>query len=100
VKIMTMTTNARPWRATPYAPPRKNPFGERALGQTPVVPGSVSLMDSPLLALSTDVVAAAGSGYLAYGYSKLQSSTMSTIWLVVATAMTVKALHDLSRLNA
>lgn len=87
------------WRPAPYMPP-KTPFGgERALGQGPAVPGSVSLMDSPFLAFSTDVVAAAGSGYLAYGYSKLHSP-WSTLWLVVATAMTVKALHDLSRLNA
>lgn len=89
------------WRPTPYGIPHKTPYtSERALGQGPGVPGSVSLMDSPFLALSTDVVAAAGSGYLAYGYSKLHSQTWSTIWLVVATAMTVKALHDLSRLNA
>lgn len=94
-----MTMNTLAWRAAPYAPSRKNPFGERALGQGPSVPGSASLMDSPLLALSTDIVAVAGSGYLAYGYSKLQSS-WSTVWLVVATAAAVKALHDLSRLNA
>lgn len=93
--------NAISWRPAPYAPPLKTPFtGERALGQGPVIPGSVSLMDSPLLALSTDVVAAAGSGYLSYGFAKTNNPTWSTVWLVVATAMTVKALHDLSRLNA
>lgn len=88
------------WRPAPYAPQKPPYTGERTLGQGPAVPGSVSLMDSPFLALSTDIVAAAGSGYLAYGYSKLQSQPWTTIWLVVATAMTVKALHDLSRLNA
>ncbi len=93
--------NAIAWRPAPYAPPLRTPFtGERALGQAPAVPGSQSLMDSPLLALATDVVAAAASGYLAYGYSRTHESTLSTVWLVLATAMTVKALHDVARLNA
>jgi hypothetical protein len=90
------------WHPAPYSPPLGTPFtGERALGQTPAVPGSVTLIDSPLLALSADVVAAVASGYLAYGYARTGSSPVaSTVWLVVATAMTVKALHDASRLNA
>lgn len=86
------------WRAAPYAPP-KTPFAPQRLGQSQASVAN-AFMDSPGLAFGVDIVAAAGSGYLAYGFSKLGNSTWSTVWLVAATAAAVKALHDLSRLNA
>lgn len=99
-----------PWRPVPYGSLHKHPFGPR-LAQAAPVPGapkgSESFLESPLLALGTDVVGVALTGYLSWGLAKRDPSTrepynkpMSVFWLVMATVLGMKALHDASRLNA
>jgi hypothetical protein len=96
------------WRPIPYAPPPApyQAVRPKKLGEVTVAP-STTILDSPLLALSTDVVAALAGGYLAWSLGAAGprgeapvSPTWSTIWWVVAAAAGIKALHDLSRLNA
>jgi len=65
------------------------------------VPASTTLLDSPLLALATDVTAASASAYLAFNLGRLDPpSGWSTFWWIVSAAAGIKALHDLARLNA
>ncbi len=96
------------WRPIPYAPPRvpHQAVRPKLLGEV-TVPASTTILDSPLLALSTDVVAALAAGYLAFSLGKEGdkgqapiSPTWSTFWWIIATAAGIKMLHDLSRLNA
>lgn len=87
------------WRPAPYAPPLQQRSASHAIGQAPTSAPSISLVDSPGLALAIDLAAVTTSAYLAYGYGKVHSP-MSTVFLLLATAIGVKALHDLSRMNA
>jgi hypothetical protein len=96
------------WRPMPYAPPSApyQAVRPKKLGEV-TVPASTTILDSPLLALSTDVIAALAGGYLAWSLGASGprgeppvSRTWSTIWWVVAAAAGIKGLHDLSRLNA
>ena len=90
------------WRPVPYVPPSAHYEAVRpkALGEV-TVPASTTLLDSPLLALATDVTAVSASAYLAFNLSRLDPpSGWATFWWIVAAASGVKALHDLARLNA
>lgn len=94
------------WRPAPYAPPRQPFADQRSLGQTPVR-GSEAFLASPLLALGTDIVGASAAAYLSYGFGSPSPTTgqtinkpMSIVWLAIATALAMKALHDFSRTNA
>src|SRR5258708_4145329 len=94
------------WAPAPYSPARKD-IGQQAPAPAPVpavvgevtVSPSATILDSPLLALATDVTAAGASAYLAYNLGKLGSG-WATLWWIVATAAGIKGLHDLARLNA
>jgi hypothetical protein len=57
-----------------------------------------AFFNDPTLAVATDVVATAASGYLAYGMAKVDGP-WTTFWLVVSVAMGVKTLHDFSRMK-
>lgn len=88
------------WSPVPYVPPpaQYQALRPKALGEVTVSP-SATILDSPLLALATDVTAAGASAYLAYNLGKLGSG-WATLWWIVATAAGIKGLHDLARLNA
>jgi hypothetical protein len=81
------------WRPAPLQMQRSPYKATREMGQ---VQNSVAFLDDPLLAVSFDVLATGTSAYLAYGMTKAQSA-WAPLWLVLATAMGVKTLHDLSR---
>lgn len=87
------------WRPAPLSI-QKTPFKAiRPLGQTPAAQGSVVFLDDPLLAATLDVMATGTSAYLAYGLAKAHNP-WAPLWLVLATAMGVKALHDFSRIKS
>lgn len=86
------------WRPAPLAIPRTPYQATRRMGQA-APQGSVAFLDDPLLAASLDVVATGTSAYLAWGMAKAQSP-WAPLWLVLATAMGVKALHDFSRIKS
>lgn len=117
-----VTGTPKRWSPAPYAPPAAQ---YQALRPAPklgadVAPVSAveSFMRSPMLAFVTDVAAASASAYLAWGLNqrrntclinagakgypidKCPGTSWSTFWWIVATAMGVKALHDLSQMNA
>jgi hypothetical protein len=107
------------WSPPPYAPPTLTYQAVRPqqLGQTSPITAAETLMRSPVIAFITDISAAAASAYLAYGlthrrnlcliragekgYSQdnCPSTAWGTFWWIAATAMAVKALHDLSEMN-
>lgn len=90
------------WRAAPYAPPPQ----VKTLGQV-VSKGSEAFLSSPTLAFAVDLTGVLTAGWVS---SKLGSKSkitgepinkaMSVFWVVVATGLGMKALHDLSRMNA
>lgn len=108
------------WSPPRYVPPPAQ-YGlgkpaTSALGAP--VSGAEVFFRSPVLALMVDVVGAGASAYLAWGLNhrrnrclvkagaesfpieKCPGTGWSTFWWIMATAMGVKALHDLSLLNA
>lgn len=73
------------WSPAPY-------LGVR-LSQAPAPSATDQFLASPSAALVTDIAAMTVAGFLAYRYLS-QNNSWSTLWLVVATAAAVKALHD------
>lgn len=90
------------WSPARYVPPaaQYQAVRPKTLGEV-TVPASTTLLDSPLLALATDVTAASASAYLAFNLGRLDPpSGWATFWWIVSAAAGIKALHDLARLNA
>lgn len=86
------------WRPAPHRA-LPSPYRTSLQQATPPVGGGRNpFFDSPLLALVTDGSAAAMSAYLAYGLGRA-GNKWSTFFWVVSAAMTMKALHDMSRLK-
>lgn len=107
------------WAPAPYTPPT-TPYSpvrrEKALGAPITASGIEKFFADPTLAFVTSIVAAAASAYLGYGLNvvrekslvlvsdgkikpeQVPGSTWPTFWWIMATAMGVKALHDLSRI--
>lgn len=81
-------TRRNGWRPAPF-----NPIA--GMGQAQ---GS-AFLDDPMLATAFDLVATGTSGYVAWGMARANSPWMP-FWLVLATAMGVKTLHDLSRVKS
>lgn len=110
------------WTPAPYAPPSAQYQALRPvakLGADAAAPSAVeNFMRSPMVAFVTDVAAASASAYLAWGLNQRRNTCLiragekgypidrcpgtswSTFWWIVATAMGVKALHDLSQMNS
>jgi hypothetical protein len=109
------------WTPAPYIPPAAQYQTVKApspkLGDPPVS-AAENLARSPMIAFVTDIAAASASAYLAWGLNvrrntcllrvgekgypieKCPGSGWSTFWWIMSTAMAVKALHDLSEMNA
>lgn len=109
------------WSPAPYVLPAPHYQAVRPapkLGADAPASAAETFMRSPMLAFATDVAAAAASAYLAWGLNQRRNTCLvkageksfpiercpgtswSTFWWIVATAMGVKALHDLSEINA
>lgn len=95
------------WRPATYAPPRPSYKADRSLGQAVPLRGSEAFLASPALALATDFIGVVAAGYLSYGLAQPSKTTgapinktMSVIWLVIASGLAMKGLHDFSRVNA
>lgn len=102
-------------RPTPYSPVRQEKEKGKAMGAL-TVSGIEKFFADPTLAFVTSIVAAGASAYLGYGLNvvrekslalvadgkirpeQVPGSTWPTFWWIMATAMGVKALHDLSRI--
>lgn len=86
------------WAPMRYVPPPALYQATRPKVLGEVSPSS-TLLDSPLLSFTTDVVASGASAFLAYGLGKANSG-WATFWWIASAAAGIKALHDLARLNA
>lgn len=122
--MLTTGTNGnaapRRWSPAPYVLPALPYQAVRPAPQlgADAISAGERFMRSPTVAFVTDVAAAAASAYLAWGLNqrrnvclaksgkegfsieKCPGTSWSTFWWIVATAMGVKALHDLSEMNA
>jgi len=76
-----------------WAPATPPPARRPAMGQ------AASFIESPLLALFTDSVAAGSAAFLAWGLG-LRNNKWSTFWWVVAAGAVMKGLHDMSRISS
>lgn len=94
--MQNVSSKTMGWRPAPFQA-YPTPFRSK-MGQLPSVPASTALLDDPLLAATVDIVATSTSAYLAWGMAKAQSP-WAPLWLVLATAMGVKTLHDFSRVK-
>lgn len=71
---------------------------------TPPLPVSKNLgqsgdfLQSPTLALTTDIMVAAATGFFAWGLS-VHNNKWSTFWWIVASMAGVKAMHDAGRVS-
>lgn len=83
------------WSPLRYMPPAVSYQATRSQALGAAAPSS-TILDSPLLSLATDLVAAGASAYLALGLGKLNSG-WATFWWIASAAAGVKALHDLAR---
>jgi len=109
------------WSPAPYAPPAAHYQAVRPqLGDSSSGPGAAEmLMRAPQIAFATSLAAGAASAWLAYGLGRVRNTCVvraaekgvspethcpgtgwSTFWWIMATAMGVKALHDLSRMSS
>ena len=116
-----------PWAPAPYLPPPA-PYGLPVPARPPAearprmgaitASGLERFFADPTFAFIASLAAAVTSGYLGYGLGRIRQdclvkvqggsakleecpgSTWSTFWWIIATAMGVKALHDLSRIKA
>lgn len=84
------------WAPMAAARPLPSPYkvGRPAAG--PAL-GQNDFLESPILSLGVDAVAALSGAYLAWGLSSVRNK-WSTFWWVVSGVATVKALHDMSRI--
>lgn len=73
-----------------WAPARLPLPASKSLGETG------DFLESPSLALVTDVVVAAATGFFAWGLGA-HNNKWSTFWWVVSAMAGVKALHDMGR---
>lgn len=94
----TLTQRIGTWRPAPHRA-LPSPYRASLRQAAAPAPGTRNpFFDSPLLALVTDGSAAAMGAYMAYGLGRA-GSKWSTFFWVVSAAMTMKALHDMSRLR-
>lgn len=93
------TSYSMTWRPAAAAPRLPSPFmgsGKRSLGAAKT--GLEAFAESPILALTSDVIAAGSSAYLAWALG-VWKNEWSTFWWIVTAAITVKGLHDLARIR-
>lgn len=117
--IATVQRQGNGWTPARYAPPPApyTPPAQKSMGSAQLGASLESFFADPTLAFVTSLVAAAASGYLGYGLNVMREksiamvqqgkisaaqvpgTTWSTFWWILATAMGVKALHDLSKIQ-
>ncbi len=78
------------WAPAAPAPRTAAPARGPSLGQ------GTPFLESPTVAMITDVVVGGAAAFYAWGLG-LQKNKMSTFWYVVAAASAMKLLHDISR---
>lgn len=107
------------WSPPPYVPPALTYQAVRPqMAQSSLPSAAETLARSPVVAFVTDILAASASAWLAYGLTQRRNICLvragekgysldncpgtgwSTFWWITATAMGVKALHDLSEMNS
>lgn len=87
------------YRLAPWAPaaPRLSQQVQQVM-VAPTTGGTTDFLESPSVAILTDLVVGSASAFYAWGLG-LQKNKMSTFWWVIAGASGIKLLHDLSRLE-
>jgi hypothetical protein len=67
-----------------------------AVARPPSLGQNVPFLESPTVAIITDLIVGSTSAFYAWGLGR-QRNNMSTLWYVVAAAAGMKLLHDISR---
>lgn len=89
---------SRGWAPAPYAPPSPRVQNPR-LGQAATdADKPLSLIDSPFIALVTDVAAASSLAMLAYFFHKGNSAWSNVFWALAGLAG-AKTIVDMTRLS-